>query len=136
MGVFAVVVAAGVNIQFFDPVAERKQLVPRAGRTDLADHDAKRIGWGEDASAQILAISFENGAYLLPHVARLAVGRMVEIREHITVGPVAILRGFIYVPFADRRVGLTDARQFKAFAICGLILEPVPDTLEKEHIVR
>src|SRR5260370_27917455 len=114
-------VPTGVNIQFLDAVAEWKQLVPRASRADLADHDAKRIGRGEDAGAQVFAIGFENRANLLHHVAGLAVGRMVEISEHITVGPVAILRGFIYVPFAYRRVEQTDARQFKAFAIGGLI---------------
>jgi hypothetical protein len=136
MWIFAMMVTAGVNIQFLDGVAERKQLVPCASRADLTDHDAKRIGCGENVSAQVFAIGFENRANFLHHIAGLAGSRVVEISEYVTVGPVPILRGFITVPFADRGIEQTDPREFKAFTIDGLVLEPIPNTLKKKHIVR
>ena len=103
------VVALGVIIHLFEVIAKRKKLVAGTCSTNFPDDRAEHVGFRKYTGAKSPAVSFENRADLLNNVAQFTVPAMIKIHENFPVGLIAILGGFLNIPF--------DVTVFPMFAV-------------------
>src|SRR5580700_7779773 len=79
-------------------------------------------------------MGFENGPYLLNHIAGIACVLQIEIGQHASLGLVRSLEFGFNVPWSYRRIRLVDAGNGERLSFRRV--DTVPHALEKQAVMR
>ena len=110
--VLAVVIAARVDIQIVEFVAERIKLMFRSAGSDLPDEIAERICLRHRVTGENLGVGFENRTDLLDDIARFTDAFVVEISQCLAVRLVGALRRSFDIPLNNGGVVQAKAPEF------------------------